>query len=132
MMNFAAVFVVREFDDYVGTWFCSQMTPLDGMMEVVYEKDCHGNEIKFRTIHHKHSRNLTNVFTILMLAMMTFFLTQASSMKIIVGNINFLVIMVIALILVVYAFSILVSCLIGNSEKIMDRMDARANIFQVA
>lgn len=64
-MNFAAVFVVREFDDFVGTWFCSQMTPLDGMMEVVYEKDCDGKEIKFSTIHYKRARNLTNVLTII-------------------------------------------------------------------
>jgi hypothetical protein len=78
MMNFAAVFVVREFDDFVGTWFCSQMTPLDGMMEIIYEKDCDGNEIKFRTIHHKHSKNLTNVFTILIFAMMIFLNNNAT------------------------------------------------------
>ena len=32
MMNFAALLVVRDFDNNVGEWFLSQLAPLDGTM----------------------------------------------------------------------------------------------------
>ena len=34
LLNFAAVLIVKDLDNHVGRWFLTQMTPLDGMLEV--------------------------------------------------------------------------------------------------
>lgn len=63
---------------------------------------------------------------------MTFFLNDAFAVTLLVNNMTYLVLMIIAIIFVVFTFTMVVSCLIGNSEERLDRIEARANIFQLA
>lgn len=132
MMNFAAVFVVKEFDDFIGTWFLSQLQPLQGMMEVVYEKDSNGNEIKFRTIHHKLSTKTANLFAFLIYVTMYCIWNIDDAKTTIVENPEFLNNIVSSLIVIVFLIFSVIQCFVDKSEENMDRLDAKANIFQVA
>jgi hypothetical protein len=102
MMNFAAVFVVKEFDDFIGTWFLSQVQPLQGMMEVVYEKDSYGKEIKFRTIHHKMSTKMANLFGVLLYMTMFSIQNVDHATNQIVENPEFLNLIIASLIVTVF------------------------------